>query len=91
MCMVHTAACETTLRRNDEKQEIMEEFHLEGHEFIELNHLLKVTGLCASGGAAKAVITEGRVRVDGTVELRKRCKIRSAQIVEFEGHQIVVR
>ena len=50
----------------------MEEFNLEGHEFIELNHLLKVTGLCANGGMAKAMIAEGRVRVDGSQELRKR-------------------
>ncbi len=69
----------------------MEEFRLEGHEFIELNHLLKVAGLCDSGGMAKAMIAEGRVKVDGNVELRKRCKIRSGQTVEFEGHQIVVK
>jgi ribosome-associated protein len=68
----------------------MQEFKLEGHEFIELNNLLKVTGLCASGGEAKAVIAEGRVKVDGNLELRKRCKIRKDQIVEFEGHQIIV-
>jgi ribosome-associated protein len=69
----------------------MEEFKLAGHEFIELNHLLKVTGLCASGGMAKGFIAEGRVRVDGNVELRKRCKIRTGQIVEFEGRQIIVK
>jgi ribosome-associated protein len=69
----------------------MEEFDLEGHEFIELNHLLKVAGLCQSGGAAKAVIAEGLVKVDGSVELRKRCKIRSGQVVEFEGHRITVK
>ena len=69
----------------------MEEFDLEGHEFIELNHLLKVAGLCQSGGAAKAVIAEGLVEVDGSVELRKRCKIRSGQVVEFEGHRITVK
>jgi len=69
----------------------MEEFELEGREFIELNNLLKVVGLCASGGMAKAVIAEGSVKVDGNVELRKRCKIRSGQTVEFEGRQITVR
>jgi len=69
----------------------MEEFKLEGHEFIELNNLLKVTGLCESGGAAKAVVAEGRVKVNGNVELRKRCKIRKDQVVEFEGHQIIVK
>jgi ribosome-associated protein len=69
----------------------MEEFRLEGREFIELNNLLKVTGLCESGGMAKAVIAEGLVKVDGNVELRKRCKIRQGRIVEFEGQKIIVK
>jgi ribosome-associated protein len=66
----------------------MEDFELAGHEFIELSNLLKVTGLCSSGGMAKCVIAEGQVSVDGQVELRKRCKIRSGQTVEFEGRKI---
>lgn len=69
----------------------MEEFSLEGREFIELNNLLKIKGLCASGGMAKVVISEGLVKVDGNVELRKRCKIRAGQVVEFDGHSILVQ
>ena len=69
----------------------MEEFSLEGREFIELNNLLKIKGLCPSGGMAKAVIGEGLVKVDGNVELRKRCKIRAGQVVEFDGHAITVK
>jgi ribosome-associated protein len=69
----------------------VETFNLEGHEFIELNNLLKIMGLCASGGAAKALIAEGRIKVDGNVELRKRCKIRSGQVIEFEDHKIIVK
>lgn len=68
----------------------MEEFALGQHECIELHNLLKVMGLCESGGVAKAVIGEGRVKVDGAVELRKRCKIRTGQRVEFAGLQILV-
>ncbi len=68
----------------------MEEFDLNGHEFVELNNLLKLTGMCSSGGSAKMVIAAGQVNVNGQVELRKRCKIRSGQIVEFENQQIVV-
>jgi ribosome-associated protein len=68
----------------------MEEFDLNGREFIELNNLLKVTGKCSSGGAAKTMIAEGCVTVDGQVELRKRCKIRPGQVVEFEGQRITV-
>ena len=68
----------------------MLEFELEGHDFIELNNLLKVTGLCDSGGRAKTVVADGLVRVDGQVETRKRCKIRTGQMVEFEGQQVQV-
>ena len=69
----------------------MEEFELEGREFIELNKLLKVTGLCESGGWAKTVIADGQVRVDGEVELRKRCKIKRGHKIEFEGNVVHVK
>lgn len=69
----------------------MDEFKLSGKEFIELHDLLKVMGLCDSGGMAKTAISEGQVRVDGAVEVRKRCKIRNCQIVEFAGRKIVIQ
>jgi ribosome-associated protein len=65
-------------------------FELEGHPHIELCDLLKVTGLAESGGAAKMCIAEGLVRVDGQVELRKRCKIHAGRRVEFGGATIDV-
>lgn len=68
----------------------MDAFKLEGKEFIELNDLLKVTGLCESGGRAKTVITDGQVKVDGKVEMRRRCKIRTGQVVEFQDRRIAV-
>jgi len=68
----------------------MENFELKGREFIELNNLLKVTGLCESGGLAKKLIADGLVTVDGEVELRKRCKIRAGQQVGFGEDQITV-
>nr|WP_320049615.1 RNA-binding S4 domain-containing protein [uncultured Desulfuromonas sp.] len=66
-------------------------FDLEGHDYIELNNLLKVTGLCHSGGIAKRLIEEGEVEVDGLIETRKRCKIRHGQQVRFSGEQIDVK
>ena len=69
----------------------MTEFKLEGREYIELSDLLKVTGLCDSGGMAKIAITEGRVTVDGNPELRRRCKIRPGHVVGLEGRLIKVR
>ena len=68
----------------------MDEFKLKGKEFIELHDLLKVLGFCDSGGMAKTAISEGQVIVDGNVELRKRCKIRSGQVVEFAGRKVAV-
>ena len=64
-------------------------FAIEG-ESIELIKLLKVTGLCSTGGMAKIVTAEGRVKVDNYTEVRKRCKIRKGQVVEFDGHIIKV-
>lgn len=68
----------------------MIEFDLEDHEYVELCNLLKLTGLCSSGGTAKLLIADGQVTVDGQLELRKRCKIRTGQQVEFAGQQIKV-
>ncbi len=65
------------------------DFTLEG-EYVELNQLLKLAGLCDSGGAGKALVADGQVRVDGVVELRKTCKIRAGQVVELDGVRIVV-
>lgn len=69
----------------------MEDFELDGREFVELCDLLKLTGVRASGGAAKLAVAAGLVTVDGRVELRKRCKIRPGQVVACEGRQIVIR
>jgi ribosome-associated protein len=69
----------------------MTEFKLAGREYIELSDLLKVTGLCESGGMAKIAIAEGRVTVDGQPELRRRCKVRAGHAVGFEGRLIEVQ
>jgi ribosome-associated protein len=64
-------------------------FELQG-EYVELNQLLKLVGACESGGQGKQLVAEGLVRVDGEVELRKTCKIRVGQLVEFEDLTIEV-
>ena len=68
------------------------EFELD-RDFVELNQLLKLVGLCDSGGAGKALVASGAVWVDGIVELRKTCKIRGGQIVslgDVEVHVVTV-
>ena len=59
-----------------------------GQEFIELHKLLKFMGAAESGGQAKALVVSGQVLVDGAVELRKACKIRTGQVVQTGGLQI---
>ena len=59
-------------------------------EHVELNQLLKLAGLCDSGGAGKALVASGAVSVDGTVELRKTCKIRAGQLVQVGDTRIAV-
>jgi len=69
----------------------VDEFELGAPPCIELCDLLKVLGWCSSGGMAKALIADGEVRVDGEVELRKRCKIRNGQVVVLHDQQVTVR
>ena len=66
------------------------DFDLDG-DFVELNQLLKLVGLAASGGAGKVLVASGAVEVDGAVELRKTCKIRAGQQVRVAGTTIRVR
>ena len=63
------------------------DFALEG-EFIELNQLLKLAGLCDSGGAGKRLVASGAVYVDGKVETRKTAKIRAGQVVSVGDAEI---
>ncbi len=64
-------------------------FELNG-EFVELNQLLKLAGLCDSGGAGKVLVASGAVKVDGQQELRKTAKIRAGQRVTIGDVQISV-
>lgn len=59
-------------------------------EFIELNQLLKLAGLCDSGGAGKQLVASGAVEVDGAVESRKTAKIRAGQRVRVGEVEIRV-
>lgn len=65
------------------------DFALRG-EFITLDALLKATGAAGSGGAAKTLVAEGKVQVNGQQELRKTCKIRAGQVVQVAGTRIHV-
>ncbi len=67
------------------------EFTLEpDRNYVELNQLLKLVGLCDSGGMGKAIVASGSVRVNGEVELRKTCKITPGTKVHIEDYEIQV-
>jgi ribosome-associated protein len=59
-------------------------------DHVELNQLLKLAGLCDSGGAGKKLVADGLVRVDGQPESRKTAKIRAGQVVTCGDVRIVV-
>lgn len=59
-------------------------------EYIQLDQLLKTTGLCHSGGYAHSEIEAGKVKVDGIVENRKRAKLRPGQKVNYADKILVL-
>lgn len=65
-------------------------FTLDG-EYVELNQLLKLSGICDSGGAGKVLVAQGNVSVDGQIELRKTCKIHAGQVVSLGDVRIQVK
>jgi ribosome-associated protein len=60
-------------------------------EYIPLIQLLKATNLVQTGGEAQIVVTEGEVKYNGTVDYRKRLKVRQGDIVEFRGNKILIK
>lgn len=60
-------------------------------EPVELYKLLKFEGLASSGGEAKVLIAAGQVVVNGEIELRKRKKMVTGDIMEFAGEQFRVQ
>lgn len=67
----------------------MIEFELNG-EYIPLIQLLKATNLVQTGGEAQIVVSEGEVTYNGSVDTRKRLKVKKGDVVEFRGTSIRV-
>jgi len=68
----------------------MIEFKLEA-DFIPLIQLLKATNLVQTGGEAQIVVSEGLVKYNGEVDFRKRLKVKSGDVVEFNNQKIRVK
>lgn len=59
-------------------------------EFIKLEALLKLAGVCMTGGEAKHHIQMGFVRVNGNICTERGKKIRPGDTVLFAGQTITV-
>ncbi|GAB4147267.1 MAG: RNA-binding S4 domain-containing protein [Bacteroidia bacterium] len=62
-------------------------FKIEG-DYIELNALLKITGIAETGGQAGMMVEEGLVRLNGKTESRKRAKLRPGDVVQIMKQKI---
>ncbi len=62
-------------------------FALRG-DHITLDALLKACGLAGSGGAAKGLIADGAVRVNGAIETRRGRKLRAGDEVLLSTQRI---
>lgn len=60
-------------------------------EPIELCQLVKFAGLAGNGGAAKALIVEGQVLLNGAVETQKGKKVKAGDRVTVGGETIMVK
>ncbi|AGA31125.1 RNA-binding S4 domain-containing protein [Singulisphaera acidiphila] len=61
-----------------------------GDRAINLTQVLKLANWVMHGGEAKALISEGMVRVNGEVELRKRRKMALGDRVEMEDGRSLI-
>ena len=52
--------------------------------------LLKAVNVVETGSEAAAVISVGMVLRDGVPEVRRRAKIRSGEVIEFDNYRIEV-
>ncbi|MDX1539510.1 RNA-binding S4 domain-containing protein [Arsukibacterium sp.] len=57
---------------------------------VELYKILKFEGLCNSGGAAKAAVDAGLVKVNGVVETQKRKQVNAGDILSFGSETLVL-
>ena len=58
-------------------------------EYITLGQLLKLSGNAQTGGQAKFMIVDGRVRVNGSVVLQRGKKVFPGDIVDIDGKPVI--
>jgi ribosome-associated protein len=61
-----------------------------GESGIRLGQLLKLVDLVESGGAARALLASGDVRVNGEVETRRGRQLAIGDVVECAGETVTI-
>lgn len=64
----------------------MKEIVVKG-EYIRLDQLMKLADMVGGGGEAKVVIQDGHVAVNGEIDTRRGRKLRTGDVVEYEGQK----
>jgi len=59
-------------------------------DYIKLGQALKAAGFVDSGVEAKAVIQNGKVRVNGAVEMQRGKKLIGGEIIEFANQTLKI-
>ena len=62
----------------------------EGEDYIQLIQLLKATNVADSGAEAQMMVINNQVTLNGSIEQRKRAKVRCGDIVTILGFIINV-
>ena len=60
------------------------------NDYIKLGQALKLAGMVDSGVEAKLVISDGDVRVNGEVEVRRGKKLYKGDMFSFEGRDVEI-
>ena len=68
----------------------MQVIHLR-EDYIKLGQAIKAAGLAESGVDAKLAVQDGKVKVNGEVELRRGKKLVAGDVVEFHGETIRIQ
>ncbi len=59
-------------------------------EYIKLGQALKAAGLVESGVEAKEEILDGKVKVNGDIEVQRGKKLYDGDLVDYNGEQIKI-
>lgn len=59
-------------------------------EYIKLDQFIKWADIAATGTEAKFIISDGHVKVNGEVELRRGKKLRKGDQIEVNGDSFII-